>query len=51
MDAEVRINPDLIPPEVQEKLAKGCLELVKGLLSQPGGREQMDNWKKDHGLL
>lgn len=39
---ELRINVSEIPDCVREDLARATLELVKNILSQPGGRAMLD---------
>lgn len=51
MENEIRIDTSLIPPEVQEVLAKSALEMVKGILAQPGGREKIDAYKAAHNMM
>ena len=37
-----KIDTSLIPGEVRDRLAAATLEMVRGILRQPGGREALD---------
>lgn len=38
----IQIDTAAIPAEVMNRLAAATLDLVKGILQQPGGREALD---------
>ncbi len=38
----VHINVDEIPDHVRDELAAAVLDMVRGILAQPGGREMLD---------
>lgn len=38
----IHINVDEIPDYVRDELAAATLELIRGILRQPGGREALD---------
>lgn len=42
LTTEIHINVDEIPDHVRDALAASTLELVRGILRQPGGREALD---------
>lgn len=46
----VHINTDEIPKPVQEQLAAATMELLNGILRQPGGRERLEAKKAALGL-
>lgn len=48
MKDKIKVNVELIPPEIQFQLAKGCMELYHSIVDQPGGREKLDAWKAAH---
>ena len=39
---KIKIDTSLIPGEVRDRLAAATLEMVRGILRQPGGREALD---------
>ena len=39
---DIRINVDLIPDYMRDKLAAATLDLLRDILRQPGGREALD---------
>lgn len=42
LTTEIHINVDEIPDHVRDRLAASTLDLVRGILRQPGGREALD---------
>ena len=38
----IHINVDEIPDYVRDELAAAVLDMVRGILAQPGGREMLD---------
>lgn len=46
--SDIKVDVSSITPEAQYQLAKGCLEFYFSIVSQPGGREQLDAWKAEH---
>lgn len=42
LTSEIQIDTSAIPAEVMNRLAAATLDLVKGILQQPGGREALD---------
>lgn len=38
----IHINVDEIPDHVRDELAASVLDMVRGILAQPGGREMLD---------
>jgi hypothetical protein len=43
----ITINTAAIPAHVREDLAAATLELIRGILRQPGGRERLDAKKAE----
>ena len=39
---EIRIDTSKIPNEVRDRLAEATMDLILGILRQPGGRESLD---------
>ncbi len=39
---EIKIDTTAIPDYVRDSLAEATLQLIRGILRQPGGREMMD---------
>lgn len=46
----VHIDVNSIPKHTQEVLAAATLDLIHGILAQPGGRETLDNKIAEMGL-
>ena len=46
----VHIDVNSIPNHTQEVLAAATLDLIHGILAQPGGREALDNKIAEMGL-
>ena len=44
------VDFDKLSKEVQENIAAATLKAVKRFLAQPGGREFLDQKKKEYGL-
>lgn len=42
LTTKIHINVDEIPDHVRDELAASTLELIRGILRQPGGRERLD---------
>lgn len=49
-DNTVHIDVNSIPKHTQEVLAAATLDLIHGILAQPGGREAMDRKIAELGL-
>lgn len=48
--SDIHIDVSLIPKSVQENLASATLDLIHGILGQPGGREALDRKIIELGL-
>lgn len=44
---KIKIDTSLIPVEVRDRLAAATLEMVRGILRQPGGREELERRIKE----
>ncbi len=44
---KIKIDTSSIPGEVQDRLAAATLEMVHGILRQPGGREKLERRIKE----
>lgn len=46
--SDLKPDPSLIPPEVRDRLAASTMDLIHGILNQPGGREALDAARKKY---
>lgn len=45
---EIKIDTSLIPPEIENRLARAGVDFYFRLINTPGMREKLDEYKRTH---